>query len=270
MAQPPGGAGTSGSSDADPYGQSAVPSPEFPAGPAETAQASSGRDAATRSWSADLVTSPHPPTEGASPHPPTEADGSSHGVPAASAAGQAEPTIGRMVSTGRPGKTVRHGPGVPVSSSAGQAGLTAEQVWRTGQLREPPRSRRRLRRVASGALTVILLAAAGAVLYLRFHHSPLQVTGVAITRQVTNGCAVDVTGRIATNGAAGTVSYQWLFQPQLEAPQPMSQSVVAGQDAVYVTAALEGQGHGSVARAVTLQVLSPGNGTASVHVVLSC
>lgn len=96
------------------------------------------------------------------------------------------------------------------------------------------------------------------------------MTDVAITRQVTNGCAVDVTGRIATNGSAGTVSYQWLFQPQSQAPQPMSQSVVAGQDAVYVTVALQGQGHGSVARAVTLQVLSPGAETAVAHVVVSC
>ena len=117
---------------------------------------------------------------------------------------------------------------------------------------------------------MILLAAAGVVLYLRFHHAPLQVTGVAITRQVTNGCAADVTGRIATNGSAGTVSYQWLFQPQSQAPQPMSQSVVAGQDAVYVTVALEGQGQGSGARDVTLQVLGPGTGTALVHVVVSC
>jgi hypothetical protein len=117
---------------------------------------------------------------------------------------------------------------------------------------------------------VVLLVAAGVVLYLRFHHGPLQVTGVAITRQVTNGCAVDVTGRITTNGSAGTVSYQWLLRPQSEAPQPMSQSVVAGQGAVYVTVAVQGQGQGSAARDVTLQVLGPGTGTASVHVSLSC
>ena len=162
------------------------------------------------------------------------------------------------------------GPEVPVSAPASQAGSTAEQVWRTGRLPEPPRRRRRLRRVASGALTVVLLAAAGVVLYLRFHHAPLQVKDVAITQQVKNGCAVNVTGRIATNGSAGTVSYQWLFQPQAGAPQPVSQSVGAGQDAVYVTVALDGQGHGSVARTVTLQVLGPGRGTAVAHVVVSC
>ena len=67
---------------------------------------------------------------------------------------------------------------------------------------------------------------------------------------------VNVTGRITTNGSAGTVSYQWLVQSQ--AAQPMSQSVVAGQDAVYVTVAIQGQGQGSTLRDVTLQVLGPG------------
>ncbi len=117
---------------------------------------------------------------------------------------------------------------------------------------------------------MVLLVAAGVVLYVRFHHGPLLVTGVAITRQVTTGCAVDVTGRIATNGSAGTVSYQWLLRPQSQAPQPMSQSVVAGQGAVYVTVAVQGQGQGSAAREVTLQVLGPGRETASVHVSVSC
>ena len=54
------------------------------------------------------------------------------------------------------------------------------------------------------------------------------------------------------------------------APQPMSQSAAAGQPAVYVTAAIQGQGHGSVTQTVTLQVLGPGHGTASVPVTVSC
>jgi len=117
---------------------------------------------------------------------------------------------------------------------------------------------------------VILLAASGVVLYLRFHHAPFRVTGVAITQQVHTGCGVEVTGRITTNGSAGTVSYQWLLPPDRQPPQTLSQSVVAGQDAVYVTVAVEGQGHGSVSQAVTLQVLGPDPGTASEDVVISC
>lgn len=219
----------------------------------------------TQSFSAGQATPPHPPTEVSSPHPPTEV---SPPRPASEAASTHPPT--EPSSPHQPTVTGRFGPGVPASSPAGPAGSTAEQVWRTGQLPVTPRRRRPLRRLASTALTVILLAAAAVVLYLRFHHSPLHVTGVAITRQVTNGCAVDVTGRIATNGSAGTVSYQWMFQPQPSAPQPLSQSVTAGQNAVFVTVAVQGQGHGSNPEDVTLQVLGPGTGSASVHVVVSC
>jgi hypothetical protein len=127
-----------------------------------------------------------------------------------------------------------------------------------------------VRRILGSALTVTLLAAAGVVLWLRFHHAPFDVTGVAITQQTKTTCGVDVTGRIATNGAAGTVAYQWVFRPQTQAPQPLSQSVVAGQHAVYVSVAVQGQGHGSAAQKVTLDVLGPGSGTASTLVSISC
>jgi hypothetical protein len=255
-------------------------------GAEETPSASCGRYPVTRSWSADPVipshsptepsypsteaASPHPSAEAAGPYVPTETGGRGPGAADAGPRGRAGPGFEPTVSAAGPGEIIRRGPGVPVSAPAGQSGPTAEQVWRTGQLPAPPRRRRRLRRVASGVITVVLLAAAGVVLYLRFHHPPLRVTGVAITQQVTNGCAVNVTGRIATNGGAGSVSYQWVLRPQSQAPQPMSESVVSGQDAVYVTVALQGQGHGSSAREVTLRVLGPGTGTASVHVVLSC
>ena len=121
------------------------------------------------------------------------------------------------------------------------------------------------------ALTLILLVVAGIVLYLRFFdHPPFHVTGVEIVQQTRNGCTVDVTGRIDTNGAAGTVSYQWVFRSHTQAPQPLNQSVVAGQHAVYVTVAVEGQGHGSATQLVTLDVLGPGTGADSTNVAISC
>jgi hypothetical protein len=249
---------------------------EIPTLHPQTAVAAPHPPTEVASHAQDGLASAQPPTEMAMPYPETEAAGCGSGVPAQDErkVGQGvsgtQLAAGQIVRSGRPAGTVRHGPGVPVPAPAGQAGQTAEQVWRTGRLPGPPRRRHWLRRVASGALTVILLAAAGVVLYLRLYHAPLQVTGVAVTRQVPNGCVVNVTGRIATNGSAGTVSYQWLLQPQSQAPQPMSQPVVAGQDAVYVTIALQGQGRGSVARAVTLQVLGPGTGTATAHVAVSC
>ena len=153
---------------------------------------------------------------------------------------------------------------------ASQAGPEAERVWRTGRLPEPSRRPLRLRRLFGSALTVILLAASGVVLYLHFHHAPFRVTGVEISQQTKNRCVDDVTGRISTNGAAGTVSYQWAFRPGRQAPQPLSQSVVGGQHALYVSVAVEGQGHGSASQTATLQVLGPDQGTASTAVIVRC
>jgi len=176
-----------------------------------------------------------------------------------------------------PSEVVRYGPGVPASQAgaASQPGAAAESVWRTGRpAAEAAPGRgglRRVRRVLGAALTVALLIAAGVVVWLRFFdHPAFHVSGVAITQQAKTSCGVDVTGRITTNGAAGTVSYQWVFRPQTQAPQPLNQSVVAGQHAVYVTVAVQGQGHGSATQTVTLDVLGPDPGTASAKVTVVC
>jgi hypothetical protein len=190
------------------------------------------------------VTQAYPPLEGAETYPPTE------GAP-----------------SGRPTDVMRYGPGVPASPPASQAGLTAELIWRTGR---PPKPPRRPRRLLGAALTVILLAASGVLLYLRFHHAPFHVTGAAIAKQTRTGCGVDVTGRITTDGSAGTVSYQWLFRPGRPQPQPLNQSVISGQRAVYVTVAIEGSGHGSASQTITLQVLGPDPRAASTAVTISC
>ena len=180
---------------------------------------------------------------------------------------------------------VRYGPGVPgpapgsvpVASAAASGAVpaapsapTAEEVWRHGLPGGGQRRPRPLRRWLSPALTVILLIASVVVIYTRLHHSPFGVTGVAITG-VSNGCTVNVTGRISTTGGAGTVSYEWVFQPQLTAPRPLSQSVAAGQSSVYVTAQIEGQGNGSIAQTATLRVLEPRqDSSAPAHAVISC
>ncbi len=169
-----------------------------------------------------------------------------------------------------PTEVVRYGPGVPAALPAGGAELTAERVWRTRGPAESRRRRARMRRLLGSALTVILLAASGAVLYLRFHHAPFHVTGVAISEQASTGCGADVTGRITTDGSAGTVSYQWLFQPGAQPPRPLSQSVLAGRQAVYVTVAVEGTGKGSASQTVTLQILGPDPMAASIPVVVTC
>jgi hypothetical protein len=177
----------------------------------------------------------------------------------------------RQAGTGAlPPGIVRYGPGVPAAPPAGRVGLTAEHVWRDTRPGGPSRRLVRLRRMSGLTLTGLLLAASGVLLYLRFHHAPLRVTGVAITRQAASACGVDVTGQVTTNGSAGTVSYQWLLGPGAQPPQPLSQSVAAGQHTVDVTVAVQGQGQGSATQRVTLQVLGPDPMTASAVMKVSC
>ena len=192
----------------------------------------------------------HPPTEVAPPAP----------LP---------PTAGAMSPSLMAG-IVRYGPGVPVELPVSQGGRTAEHVWSGGPPPAPPRRSARLRRLGGSALTVVLLVASGVILFLRFYHPPFQVTGAAISQHTAAGCRVDVTGRIATNGTAGTISYRWLFEPAKQQATTLRQSVPSGQHAVDVAVAVEGSGSSTASQTAVLQVLSPDRRTASAHVVLSC
>ena len=228
----------------------------------------------------------HSPAEDVRPYLPTEIEHRylpTHSGPRTSRRTPGPPWPGRPTPrTGRPAdrpaqarranpapELTRYGPGVP-ATPPNDAAQTADRIWRTGRRDEPSRRPRRWRGLASVALSVILLAASAVVLYLRFHHTSFHVTGVAITQRTQSGCGVNVTGQISTNGAAGRVTYQWLFGPDQQAPQPLSQSVVAGQNTVYVTVAAQGSGHGSASRAVTLQILAPDRRATSTSVVLRC
>ena len=220
---------------------------------------------------------PFLPTEVEPPYPPAHAGpvyAPTHTGPVRPAVAGPSYTPGpaRPAEAGRAGPVsefMKYGPGVPATPSADPA-QTAERIWRTGRPAEPPQRPRRWRGRAGAALTVILLAAAAAVLYLRLHHAPFHVTGVEITQRTQSGCGVNVTGEISTNGAAGNVTYQWVIQPGQQAPQPLNQSVVAGQGAVDVTVVVQGSGHGSASRQVTLQILGPDLRTTSTSVVLHC
>lgn len=210
------------------------------------------------------------PTEAVPLRVLTEVDKPGPALPAAPAADQGGLMPEHAGRAGLAPEIVRYGPGVPAVLAAGRAELTTARVWRSTRPAGPSRPLARLGRLSGWALTVILLAASGVLLYPRFHHAPFQVTHVAITHQSANGCGVDVTGRITTNGSAGTISYRWLFRPGLQPAQPLSQSVVAGQRAAYVTVAVEGHGQGSASQTVTLQVLSPDPGAASAAVEVRC
>jgi hypothetical protein len=223
------------------------------------------------------IVTPRQPQAGAAPYQPTMVphEPTMYAPPPESAAAAGRLQAPDAAAPQPPAsEVVRYGPGVPASQaavSASQAGVAAESVWRSGQRPGPPPGQSRVRRRLGLLLTVILLVAAGVVVYLRFFdHPSLHVTGVTISPPISTGCTVNVTGRIDTNGGAGTVSYQWVFQPQTQPPHPLNQSLTAGQHAVDVTVSVEGQGHGTVTQLVTLDVLSPGTGTASTRTTISC
>jgi len=231
----------------------------------ETTQPIAGRATASRppfSLSPPQAAPPHQPTQAEPPHQPTQAEPPHQPTQAAS------PYLWPNTGPPRPPTGVmRYGPGVP---PAAPPGPVAVGVWRSGATATPARRPRRLRWLLGSALTVILLAASGVVLYLRFHHAPFHVTGVAIIQQTRTACGVNVTGRISTNGAAGTVSYQWVVTPGRQLPQPQNWSVIAGQHAAYVTAALGGSRGAKTSETVTLQVLGPDLKTTSTTVVVGC
>src|ERR1700744_4462633 len=223
---------------------------------------SSTPDPAASPGSAGTGPLPYDPT-GLPTHAPTVSAAQAGLVPG-------HPASDRTTRADGPPDVRRYGPGIPAVPPARRPELTAERAWRTGARGRSSRGWGRLARLSGSALTVILLAASGVLLYLRLHHEPVRVTAGALTQQTRNGCGVDVTGRINTNGSAGTVSYEWLFRSDPQSPQALDQSVEAGQQAAFVTIAVQGQGHGSTSQTVTLQVLGVHPQAASAAVVVSC
>jgi hypothetical protein len=260
--------------------------------PTEVASPGPATDAAPAHPATEVAAS-GPTTDAAVAHPPTEVADSP--APANQAAGAPAPESTVSAAPGQaagPGQQlappaplpstadamppkpaagiVRYGPGVPVVLPVSQGGRTAEHVWRGSQPPAPPPRSARLRRLGGSALTVALLIASGVILFLRFYHPSFQVTGATVSQHTAAGCRVDVTGRVTTNGSAGTVTYRWLFQPGGQQATTLNQSVSSGQHAVDVTAALEGSGQGTASQTAILQVLSPDRRTASTRVTLNC
>src|SRR6266700_3558882 len=143
--------------------ESSGPGPAWPtdAGEGEATRTFIGREPGTWPRPAD-------PTD-PSLHPPTEIEPSQQEPDIVPFQQETDIVPFDIVPFEQAAEVVRHGPGVPTTPPGSQAGLTAEHIWRTGL---PPASHRRparLRRWLGTALTVLLLAASGVVLYLRFH-----------------------------------------------------------------------------------------------------
>lgn len=242
--------------------------PGSPAGPADGDAGTVGRDhepVTLFGYAAGPL--PHPPTE-TGLTPPNGGMASVQPVTqtALPRLPPADPAVRpRLVAA--PEDLVRYGPGVPAAPPAARAEPTAARAWH-GEPPAPARRHARVRQVLGAALAVILLAASGVLFYLRFHHSPFQVTRVAIVAAGRAGCAVAVAGQISTNGASGTATYQWLFP--IGPPVTLHQPVSAGQRAVNVKVTVEGSGNGVALQTVRLQVLHPGRRAVSKNVLVRC
>lgn len=162
---------------------------------------------------------------------------------------------------------VQFGTGVPTEHQRG-SGSTAEEIWRAGreQVAQPgsraTRAARARRRRTIIAAAVFALIIAGLVFaWLKFSSSAptLAIQSVEVTLpKKTLGCdkTMKVSGTFATNGSAGTVSYEWRKSDTKE-PIAQTQAVREGQKTVTVPLLWTVKGKGTFKGTATLTVLSP-------------
>ncbi|GII92928.1 hypothetical protein [Sinosporangium siamense] len=158
------------------------------------------------------------------------------------------------------GEEIRFGPGVPGPTAA-------EDIWRTGreQLQtvhaqnDRPRAARWRRGRAIGA-ALVAAAVVIAVIFVLFNRGPaLAVSSVDVrTPKKTHGCGatIMVTGTIKTNGAGGTVDYEW-HRSDKKAPIRGTETVTSGATSHEVSLRWTVDGQGDFRGIATLKVLSP-------------
>ncbi|WP_051110448.1 hypothetical protein [Longispora albida] len=157
---------------------------------------------------------------------------------------------------------LRFGTGVPAA---------VEQAWKGGPP-QPPKKKRRLGKIISGAITGALIG--GVVAYfLWFNSHPLHVSGARVAPATPPGEAceitVDVVGTITTNGRPGTITYRWLRSDGKETEE-LRQRVADGQKSVDVHLHWKFSGQGSYKATATLKVTGPDAQAATGEFTYSC
>jgi len=146
---------------------------------------------------------------------------------------------------------LRFGPGV------GAVGGPATRPVARGRRRRPRRGR--LRALASGLVTLILVGVVAAYLW-RQHENPLVVTAAVVAPAEDPGdrcdLTVDVVGTIQTNGRPGTVTYQWI-RSDGETSAVLDQSVPAGRSSTQEHLFWSFSGQGRYDATATLKILAP-------------
>lgn len=167
-----------------------------------------------------------------------------------------------------PGEYLRFGPGVPAAAPAERSRAAA--TWRGEALPEEPGRRRRA--WTRWILPFLVLLAVLAVLLWQRVGDPIAVTGLTVHTEVATvscGETATVTGVLRTNGAAGTITYQWKRSDGTVSDQ-LRQQVAKGAKQVDVVLLWQFSGQGDLRPTATLDILSPGSAHASTTFGYAC
>ena len=132
-----------------------------------------------------------------------------------------------------------------------------------------------LTRILSWILTVVIIAVLlwTAWQWWQRRHNAAVVTTVTVApaQLFNNQCGVqyDIVGTIATNGKAGTITYEWV-RSDGQRSGPLKQDVTAGQRSATVHLFWKFTGEGTMNATATLHVLKPSAVDGSAQFVYSC
>jgi hypothetical protein len=161
----------------------------------------------------------------------------------------------------------------PISLRIGRG---VEAVQRSRQVRTAAHRAGSLAwRIGNIVLTVAIIAAAswaGWQWWQRWHPQ-LAVSGVTVTSTATGSdpcdTQYDFVGTIATNGKAGTVTYQWQ-RSDGQSTKHLTVNVPAGRRSTVVHLYWTFSGTGSQSATATLNVSDPGSAQGSAEVAYAC
>jgi hypothetical protein len=160
-----------------------------------------------------------------------------------------------------PVEILRFGPGVPAVIVTSSASVTAETPTRPKRLRRS--------RAVNLALT---LALAAVVVWLLWPSGSLRVRSVSV--KATPGVVAcektaDVVATVNTNGNAGRLTYRWTRNDGIGSGT-LVQSLARGQHSVNLHLTWLFHGPGAYDARATVQVLTPGESSATVNFRYAC
>ncbi|MGW5656705.1 hypothetical protein [Streptomyces humi] len=167
---------------------------------------------------------------------------------------------------------LRFGPGVPPLGAPD----TAADAWRDPSRQPPEQPRGRLRRLGRYRLAAVVLAVVLAWWLWPRQPAELRVTGVTARTDAVPGCdaAAEVVAVVRTNGAAGTLTYEWdryeWDRSDRTSSGPLTERLGKGQHETRLRLSWTFHGRGSRHATARLVVRSPGSHTVSASFTYTC